>query len=52
MDRKTKPDKTAARDPKKTPFFARYLATQELASATGGVRDTTHKFPSDGDDEE
>jgi hypothetical protein len=49
MDKKTKSEKTAAREPKKTPFFARYLATQELASVSSGQ---TLKFPSDSDDED
>jgi hypothetical protein len=51
MDKRARTDRTAAQGAKKTPFFARYLATQELASTTGG-RDTTNKFPSDGDDDE
>ena len=49
MDKKTKIEKTAISDAKKTSFFARYLAAQELASVSSGQ---TLKFPSDRDDED
>lgn len=34
----------------KKPFFARYLETQELEQVTGGGKNKTLKYPSDGDE--
>jgi hypothetical protein len=47
MDKNKKTEKREAA--KKVPFFARYLAAQELSSISAGK---TLKYPSDGDDED
>lgn len=40
------------KDTTKKPFFAKLLEEQELEQVTGGVGNTTQKYPSDGDDHE
>jgi hypothetical protein len=49
MDKSKKTEKREAGAAKKVPFFARYLAAQELSSISAGK---TLKYPSDGDDED
>jgi hypothetical protein len=48
MDKTKKTEKREG-EAKKIPFFARYLAEQELSSIGAGK---TLKYPSDGDDED